>query len=349
VAFALGFVLVPELWGASMVHWRDVTTTSFALAGVAAWLAAARRRSRALLALAVAAFSMSAALRYNAILLIALAIPLMVWRPFLEPKPPAGLRPQLALALAVGLALAWASTQWRLPDLKQPERADNFAGAQEFDLLGISACADKTYLPPAMTAGWPIAPKQIRMAYDPRHLQIAFRTAPGAPRIVETTAGGEVRKIWSIAVRREPRCYLAHRAAVFVQQMGLAKDGVFYVTDLEIAPNDYGLTPAHPRLLQAFAEYIKVRQKEIWRRPFWLYLLAPIAVAAVWRRNGARLLFLALLGGAFAYPALLFVASPAADARYIFPSSAVCALLIAAAGAIFMDRRARRAPPSAGT
>jgi hypothetical protein len=343
-AFALAFLYVPELIGALVVHWRDVTTTSFALGGLAAWLAAARYRSRGALILAAASFAMAAALRYNAILLIVLVAPLMVWRPFLDAPTPPRARAVTGAALIVGLMLASATTHWRLPDFKGLENPGNFGGAQQFDLIGISACADKVYLPPPMTSGWPITPKQIRMAYDPRHLQMASRPVPGAPRIIETNAGGEMQKLWPLAVRKEFGCYLAHRTAVFVEQMGLARDGVFYPTELAIMENPYGLAPAHPGALAKLGAYISVRQAEIWRRPFWIYLLSPVAVAVLWwRRSGPRLLFLALLGGAFAYPALLFVAAPAADARYIFPSSVLCAFILAAGGAVVMDERRRRA------
>ena len=343
-AFALAFLYVPELIGAVVVHWRDVTTTSFAMAGLAAWLTAARFGSRPALVLAVASFAMAAALRYNAVLLIALAAPLMVWRPFLGAPAPPRTRALAAAALVAGLALASASTHWRLPDLKPLGNPGNFAGAQQFDLIGISACADKVYLPPAMTNGWPITPRQIRMAYDPRHLQMAFRPVAGAPRIIETDAGGELQKLWPLAVRREFGCYLAHRAAVFVEQMGMARQAVFYPTNLEIVANPYGLAPAHPAALHALGAYIESRAPELWRRPFLLYLLAPVAVAVLWkRRSGPRLLFAALLGGALAYPAVLFVAAPAADARYIFPSNVLCAFIIAAGAAVVMDERRPRA------
>jgi hypothetical protein len=342
-AFAIAFLYVPELIGAAVVHWRDVTTTSFAMGGLAAWLAAARYRSRGGLIVAALSLAVAAALRYNAILLFVLVGPLMVWRPFLGAEGPPRTRRLIAAALVIGLALAFASTHWRLPDLKPLENPGNFGGAQQFDLIGISACADKVYLPPPMTNGWPISPRQIRMAYDPRHLQRAFRPVPGAPRIIETNAGGEMQKIWPLAVRKEFGCYLAHRTAVFVQQMGMAKGGVFYPSNLEIMANPYGLHPAHPGALAWLNGYISSRAPELWRRPFLLYLLAPIAVAVLWaRRTPARLLVLALLGGAFAYPALLFVAAPAADARYIFPSNVVCAFILAAAGAIVMDERRDR-------
>jgi hypothetical protein len=345
-AFAVAFVAVPQLWGCSLVHWRDVTTTSFAMGGLAAWLAAARYRAWPALVLAALSFGLAAALRYNAVLLLILLAPLMVWAPFLQRKTPPRRRLAVAALLAASLGLAWASTHWRLPDFRAMPNPNNFAGTQEFDLLGISACADKVYLPPRVTGGYPITPAQIRMAYDPRHLQLAFQPRPGVPKIIETDALGKVERVWPQAVRAEPRCYLAHRLAVFVEQMGMARGDVFIPTYDRIEPNPYGLALAHPKAAAKVHAYIMTRAPELWRRPFLLFLAAPIVVAVMWRRRSpARLLFLALLGGAFAYPAALFVAAPAADARYIFPPLVVCVFILAAGVAVLMDSRTRRVLP----
>jgi hypothetical protein len=344
-AFAAGFVIVPQLWGCSLVHWRDVTTTSFAMGGLAAWLVAARYRAWPALALAVLSFGVAAALRYNAVLLIVLVAPLMVWAPFLQPKAPLRRRLAVAALLAVSLGLALASTHWRLPDFRVMPSGKNFAGTQEFDLIGISACADKVYLPPRVTGGYPITPRQIRMAYDPRHLQITFKPRPGVPTIIETDALGQVERVWPQAVRSEFSCYLAHRMAVFVEQMGMARRDVFMPTYGAIEPNPYGFALAHPKAAAKVHAYITSRAPELWRRPFLLYLMAPIVVAALWwRASPARLLFLALLGGAFAYPALLFVAAPAADGRYIFPPLVLCAFILAAGVAVLIDGRRSSLP-----
>jgi hypothetical protein len=250
-----------------------------------------------------------------------------------------------ASLLVACLGLAWASTHWRLPDFRAMPDPHNFAGTQEFDLIGISACADQVYLPPAITAGAPITARQIRMAYDPRHLQRAFRQQPGAPPILESDAGGQVEQVWPRVVRAELPCYIAHRTAVFVQLMGLDRADVFIPTYKQIDPNPFGLALAHPKAARAVSDYLIRRAPELWRRPFLLYLAAPVVVAALWwRRSPARLLFLALLGGAFAYPALLFVAAPAADARYIFPSSVVCAFIVATGVAALMDGRKAPSP-----
>lgn len=338
-AFAIAFVAVPSLWGCSLVHWRDVGTASFAMGGLAAWLLAARYRAWPALVLAAASFGVAAALRYNAVFLIVLAAPLIIWAPFLRPQAAARTRTATAALLALALGLAWASTQWRLPDLRPLPDANNFAGTQEFDLIGISACADKVYLPPRVTAGWPITPRQIRTAYDPRHLQLAFVPRPGAPAIIETDALGQVERVWPKAVREEFGCYLAHRTAVFVEQMGLARRDVFMPSYGAIEPNAWGLALARPQAAAKVHAYITSRSPELWRRPFLLFLAAPVVVALLWlRKSPARLLFLALLGGAFAYPAVLFVAAPAADGRYIYPPLVVCAFILAAGVAVLMDR-----------
>src|SRR5665213_1150235 len=69
-AFAFTFAWVPKLMGEVIVHWRDVTTTSFATAGLAAWLLAARYRAKSWLAAAAALLGIAAALRYNTTLLL---------------------------------------------------------------------------------------------------------------------------------------------------------------------------------------------------------------------------------------------------------------------------------------
>ena len=63
-------------------------------------------------------------------------------------------------------------------------------------------------------------------------------------------------------------------------------------------------------------------------------LAAGVARAQAW-------LILALLAGAYGYAGLLFVAGPAADARYIFPSNILC-LLIATSSLGLMMRPTRR-------
>lgn len=330
--FAGGFIYAPTLMGALLAQWRDVPTASFAVLAVALWLAAARYRSVLLLVAAAVAIGLGVSLRYNAILLVVGIAPLMVAQPYLGQKASAWVRVAVILALAASLGLAWASTRWRLPDLARPERADNFAGTQLFDLFGISACAGRDYLPGAVTEGATVTGDQIRRTYDPVHLHRTLAPKPGLPRFYETDGRGTVQDAWWATVPKEPGCYLVHRLRVFRRQMGMAAEDVFYPVHGGIDENRFGLALAHPEAALAARTYIDDHASEAWRRPGLLYLVAAAAaLLAAWRSRETTALFLALLAGCAAYPLALFVAGPAADARYIFPSNVFCVLVIAVA------------------
>lgn len=326
--FAGGLVFFPTLLGTLLAQWRDVPTAAFALLGVGLWLAAAQARSIPLLALGIVSLSLSIGLRYNAFVLVGPAIMLMVWRPFLDRGPAWGPRSVALVLLIAGLGGVWASSQWRLPDGVPLPNAQNFAATQQFDLIGVSACAGDNYLPRAVTNGRPITVAQIRKAYDPRHLLMTLQAKPGVPAMVETSANGAIKETWGAVMLREPGCYLAHRAAVAVEQMGMARGEVFYPTHGAIDANRFGLALRHPAQSQAVVAYIRSHADETARRPWVLYVLALTLglLAAVLARPFA-LTILALLAGAFGYPALLFLAGPAADARYIFPSSIFCLVI----------------------
>ena len=66
-----------------------------------------------------------------------------------------------------------------------------------------------------------------------------------------------------------------------------------------------------------------------------------LGLLAAARNRQAALLILALLAGVYAYPALLFVAAPAADARYIFPSNVLSLLIATLALGLSLTRRER--------
>lgn len=343
-AFAASFVAVPPMLGVALAHWRDVTTGSFALAAVALWLLAARHRQPLLLLVSALMLGMSVSLRYNAFPLFALIAPLMVWRPYLAPKAGLPLRAFTALVLALGVGLAWASWQWRLPDLKRMPQPGTMYQIQLFDLLGVSACTDQNFLPLAITDGHPITPAQIREAYDPRHVQMAHEPQPGdAPPILKIPTG--VAEAWREVIPQHLGCYLDHRRIVMVEQLGMAKRDVFYPVHGGIDENDYGLKLSHPELSRKVSAYVQRNAPEYWRRPALLYALA-LAVTGLLalRRDPRTALVLALTGGAFANVALLFLIGPAADARYIFPSNVLCALAIAAGVALLIEGPGERRP-----
>lgn len=341
VGFAALIALSPAVLGPMLAHWRDVPTASFAFLGLALWLLAARYGQPLLLAPAILAFGCAVALRYNAFVLVAFLLALMIWSPLLG-RPARFARPFVVVCVVGALGLAWASTQWRLPDLLRMPAPASLGGTQEFDLIGVSACADTNYLPqgiaPPGTSGY-----HLRKAYDPRHLHMTLAKRPGVPALVEGEAGGQVQSAWLTVILKEPGCYLSHRTAVFVEQMGMARDGVFYPTHAGIDANSFGLTLAHPDHSAKVVQHILDAQPSLWTRPFWLYVLAlGLGGMAALRERAYAPLLLAMLAGVFAYPALLFVASPAADARYIFPSNVLGALVALSSLGLLIARPGRR-------
>lgn len=344
VAFFLGgLAYFPTLLGAMVAHWRDVPTGGFAALGLALWLAAARYRSALLLVPSILAFGVSVGLRYNALILVAPLLALIVWRPYLAPRPGAGVRVLAAILIMASLGLGWASVQWRLPDGARLPNPGGLGGAQLFDVIGISACSGRNYLPAVVTGGRPITVLQLRQTYDPRHLHSTLAAKPGVPKLVETDGGGSVGEVWRRLLVSETGCYLAHRSAVFAEQMGMAKDGVFYPVHSGIDANPYGLSLARPAMATSVSRYVVRHTDEAWRRPYLIYIGALLLVAAAALRHRRWALMLAaLLAGAYGYAGVLFVAAPAADARYIFPANLVCLLAGMVALGLLASPRAGR-------
>lgn len=334
IFFMASFLWVTPQLGVVMTQWRDVTTTSFAVLGVMLWLLAQRGRSVALLVAAALAFGAAAALRYNTLPLIAVFLGLIIWR-----QKGAG-RLAVAAAVVVSLGLAWASTQWRLPDLKRLPAGHNAMVIEQFDLIGVSACAGQDLLPVQMSGGRPVPAAQIRAGYDPRHLNLSLRQARLNKLPPGEATSDLISAAWRGAVASHPLCYLRHRRAVFAEQMGLKRDHLFYPTHGTIDANPYGLSLSHPRAAAWVNGKVAAGALPMPRRAFWLYLLAvPLALVAGWRNRGQAPLLAALVVGAYAYAGLLFLAGPAADARYIFPSNVFCVLAILVSLAALAPRR----------
>ncbi len=339
--FAATFAAIPAQIGVLSAHWRDVPTASFTLAGLALYLLSARKESRVLLAAGITSLGLAVALRYNAILLVAGLLLIMIWRPVLGNSTSG--RVTAIMATVIALALAWASTHWRAPDFSPLAQPDSLGGTREFDLIGISACAGRVYLPAAVTGGQNISPRQVRTAYDPRHLQLSLAAKPGGPRMLETGGEGDVARTWWFLLRHEPRCYAAHRLQVFIHQMGFSREGAFYPIHAAIDPNPYGLKLARPAAAARLMTYVTLRAAKPWRQPWLLYLAGAAAgLLIIGRRGPMRQVIAALLVGSFAYAGVLYFVAPAADARYIFPSNTTAALAIVLALGLIAEERLQR-------
>lgn len=336
--FFAGFWIVPPLLGTALTLWNVVPTAGFLLAGLAFQVAAGRGRVGWSVA-AVIAYAVAFALRYNAVFLVGPLVLLLLASPAGE-RSGTRSRGLVLLVALLAFAAAFQSFSYRLPDLKPLPFNAGVRTLQTFDLIGISARCGESFLTAEMTAKGPVSVADIQAHYDPRHLNISMMDKPGAAPLSKPFDAASVAEAWGRAVRAHPGCYVTHRLMVFAEQMGAMPGGVFYATHGGVDPNPYGYRLAHPERAAKVVKAITEGADQIWRRQAWLYLIAAGAVVwMAWRRDARAWPLGALVLGAWAYAGSHLAVAAAADARYIFPASVPCLLVIAIAA----GGRARRA------
>lgn len=338
--FFLLFPIVPAMLGPALVLWNSTPMLAFALAGMCLHAVAIRRGALAPALAAPLAYALAFSMRYDTLFLVAPALlALLVWP--VGARSGARERLFVGVVTAVTFAVAWVSFSHRLPDLKPLRRNAGVQIIQVFDLIGTSAECGENLLPAQLAGG--MSPQAIRSHYDPRHLNLSMASKPGLPDF-GTAKPQPIDRAWRAAVAHRPYCYLRHRLAVFTEQMGLAPGEVFYPTHVGgIDANPFGFTLAHPRRAAALIAYVDSHAARIWRRPIWLYVLAVGATAwLAWRRDPRALPLALITLGALGYAGSRLFASPAADARYIFGSDVLCAVVAAAAVSGGLARRGAR-------
>jgi len=329
-----------------------VLLASFSLLAIALWLVALQRSSRLMLIPLTGALVGALSVRLNSMPMLLPFLVAFLHQPVGAGRP--GARVIASIVVVAAISVAYLSTVWRLPDMKPlPALGHTFAGVQLWDLVGISACADRNLLPPPRAGGAALSIDELRAAYDPRHVDLTLLPRESVQPLERPAAGtfAELARAWRSAVLAYPLCYLRHRLTVFQYQMGIAPQ-VFIATHGGIDANDFGISFRHPEAANAQIRSIESGADAWLRRPFWLYVLAAGAtMLAVVNRWRSVPLVLILGSGALLYVASFFFLAPAADARYIFPSNIFCTLLLAITLPLIGERRkantALRAPDAA--
>lgn len=329
--FFLAFLAVPALLGTAITLWNVTPVAGLFLAGAALQLWGLQGR-RLLAAMAAAvAYAACFALRYDSIFLV---VPTLLVLLALPLGTASGTRSRLAVAVMVAVAFsaAWLSFSYRLPDFQRLPFNAGVRTLQTFDIVGISARCGEDFLTPEMTRQGPVSMADIRAHYDPRHLNLTMAPKPGLATIAKPFDAVQVDAAWRAAVRAHPGCYLAHRWAVFGEQMGLNPKGLFYPTHSGIDANRFGFELAHPERAMPASRAIASLADSPLTRPAWLYLGALVAVTVLGVRRDPRTATLAVLTlAALAYAGCHLFVAAAADARYIYASNLVCLVVIVAA------------------
>jgi hypothetical protein len=324
-----GFAVFPTLLGTMLVLWNMTALAALTLAGLAGQLAAWRSGRLKGALLAALAYGAGFAIRYDAVVLLAPALGVLLAWPSGRSSPWAA-RSRVAGVLGATFGLGLISFAYRLPDLRPLEPNAGATIIQTFDLIGGSAVCGADYLPPRMTRGGEVTPADIRAHYDPRHLNLS---AEHKDHVADFGPGWgrEIGPAWRRLVTQRPDCYLRHRWRVFREQMGLVAGPVFYATHVGIDPNPYGFQLRRPKAALAVEDFVLRGAASQLFRPWWLYVGAVVAAAgASARRSPGALALWVPTACAWTYALSRLVLSPAADARYIFPASVLCAVVIAA-------------------
>jgi hypothetical protein len=302
---------------------KDSLMCGALLAGIAALTSDDRRWRLASLPL----FALAAGLRYNA---VAVVVPLLMWlSPWPRTRPggaPAGWLLRAAAGAVIGLGVtgaAWAANR----ALTDVETHPFHVSVAPMDYVGTLHFADPLTDDEvrALLEGVPLGPSRDLQAhasalYDP--LRWWGGLIRGPERFFDEPLTPEARAAvtagWWRLVREHPGAYLANRADMFRELIGL--------TDNKFTPV-YGARHERAMLREiqqperernVVQHWLSRRMEFLGRhslifRPY-VYLVMALALAIVlWRDR----LVIALIASAFANLALLFVASPSPDIRYI--------------------------------
>jgi hypothetical protein len=346
-AYAGLYLYFPTMAGTVFVHWKDVPTAGFCVLGIGLWLIAEERRSYWLLFAGILSICVAVAARLNGITLVLPLLAVLVAYPF-GARSTARSRIAAAACLLAGLMIVYASMTWRLPDLKPFPKDRGMAILMFYDLIGVSACSGQDFLPPNL--GHSMTGEQVRRHYDPRSLDLSYVPKFDTPNIEQLNLNSDESEAvvgdWKRVIPSHVGCFAAHRGAVFEELVGLDTEGVWYPTNAGISANPYGFHLEHMSAGADAAAFVVNGANMLWRRAFILFIIAPIVALIAWLVVGSRLLLLPVMTlGAFCYLAGLAVLAPAADARYVFPPSVLCAVVIIVGIAALAERylRQRRA------
>lgn len=336
--YLAALALSPSVAGSLAVHWRDPLTAAFFALAAAAWIAPPGRPPWLGLILGAAAATVCLSLRYNAFPVVVPLTCLMVYRVWRYPPARLGRLAAILLLLAP-FPLAVASVTWRLPDLQRMPRAENISTTRLYDIVGAGACSGKSFLPVAAGAAAMTPPDALRKVYSPVHVNQVTADLRGLGYSTEFSHKA-LRAAWFDAVRDDPLCFLSHRRLVFLAQVGALEGDPFYVTHGGIDTNPFGFRLARPDLANAYVTGVTERAQAYWNRPAVLLAGALALMLLSFRAAPTRrLVKLALALGAIGFTGLLFLVSPAADARYIVPALAAAALLAGISAADLLPGR----------
>lgn len=324
----MAYLCVPVILGTVAVIWKDVLMASFFLSGFVFILLMRRAEEAGIVwALAMLAFllvGIGICTRHNA---IAGAVPLfaLLGDSAARHLGLAGKRRWIVGALAaIAMTISSFSVKSALDRYSLPaftplpsSTAYFIRSVRVLDLAGASTCLNQNLLKdldPTLSLG------DIARLYDVRHINLS-------QGLLERTGTDErVDRIWMSTILKHPICALSNKWHLAVYLTGANSGEQFLITSPSIDPNTYGYQLSPSPIRDYFVTYIVSKSNNFFFRPWLIYLIACVAMAAaLLRRRSLGEEVTLFVSGVFYFGSLVGLGN-AADAR--LPFYATSALLI---------------------
>ena len=326
---AVAAAFLPHMLSQLPVIWKDVGMAVTLFLAVALIYVARKKRSRIALAISPLFLFYAFSARLNAVTAV---LPIAIWSGFVATSV-FDLGRSWIGSTTIGVAyfclliLAALGAQWIITGGRT---SYPFQYVMLYDLAAISLATGEPRVPSYVAEDENFSMEKLRQNYAPTTvggLVYNEQAADGrAPMTFSEDPNdiAELRSTWRQQVFSEPLAYLAHRASVFAQLIGLRRSVSLQYWDLELTrnPSEYPIerNPAN-RILTGYLGAFRrpVTQSFFFRAIVWILAGVFLLYRAMRSKFSGDWAFVSVLAASsllyiFAY----FIVAPAADFRYIY-------------------------------
>lgn len=323
--------IIPSLLGSLAAIWKDVLMagllmTSFSLL----LLLKSANNSRTIFWLSfffILFTFLSICTRHNAVVATVPTVILYAYYIF-DAKGYIGIK-KIFLSIMVGLLLIISlyelKTQlidkYSLPSMQKLDSNTNtfLRTVRILDITGASICAGENYFG---TMGPYYTLEDLIGRYHPQHINLSADLINNIPQ------DQRIDDIWYSLPSKNFLCAFAHKTNLTSYLFGLNKGEIFLVTEPVVVSNPYGYILATSHLREIMVKYIFNSSKFFIFRPWFLQIISFICIIyLLYTRKGDYILF-GMYTSALFYSLSLIVFGNAADARLMFFTNLVNALII---------------------
>ncbi|HVF30121.1 MAG TPA: hypothetical protein VNA22_04090 [Pyrinomonadaceae bacterium] len=355
-SFALGVAaalvpFLPHVLSQVPVIWKDVLMATSLFAAVALVFTGKKKESRLAFVLSAPFLLVGLAARLNSLPAV---LPIAVWSAVVASSI-LDMRISRLTTFAAGMVylVVLVATALGFQSFVTGGRsAYPFQYVQLYDLAAISISAGESRFPGYVSSADAFSMDSVRANYTPTTVGPLVYTdqvrAGGSPPLAVTDDAGRISGLgetWRAEIVREPSAYLAHRAAVFGQLIGLGRSVSLQYWDLGLTRNPAEF-PIEKNLANgAITKYLAAFQRPVpqtlfFRAIVWIVACFFLAYCALRSKiSGDWDIVFVLSASSLLYIFAYFFTAPAADFRYVYWPG--IATTVAAIIGIYLVRRSK--------